>query len=204
MQGFLTALVGAGAAILLAGTASAEPLPVAATDFALKAALPRGAAMDMAHSGGRVRLLISGGDVPTPTLGIIDVKRGKMLVMLPNIPKAAVETDIPPAYRTAIPEGEGERVGTGEVAGEACDVWRIEKTQITEGVAFACITADGIPLKTEIESKGKRTLVYEVESLSRAPQDPAQFQLPRGTQTLKIPAGAGALIPALGGLGLKY
>lgn len=188
------------AATLAMGTkATADPLPAPQVDFALKAKLQQGAAMDMAHSGDKMRVLISGPNLPASTLGIVDMKRGKMLMMLPDLPKAAVEADLPPAYRAAMLKGEGTLTGTAEVAGEACNIWRVEKSESLGGPAFACITADGIPLRTEVEVKGKRQVAYEAVSLARRPQDPALFRLPPGTKVLKVPPGAASLIPALGG-----
>ncbi|MEP9376584.1 hypothetical protein ABLE91_07725 [Aquabacter sp. CN5-332] len=190
----------AAALVIWAVTAAADPLPVPETDFALKAKLQQGATMEMAHSGAKIRVLISGPNLPASTLGIIDMKRGKMLMMLPDVPKAAVEADVPPAYRAAMLKGEGTRMGPGEVAGQPCEIWRVDKSEAVGGPAFACITADGIPLRTEVEVKGKRQIAYEAMSVTRAPQDPALFRLPPGTQTLKIPPGAAGLLPGLGGL----
>ena len=60
------------------------------------------------------------------------------------------------------------------------------------------MTPDGIPLRTEIETKGKKQLVYEATSVTRGPQNPALFALPPGTQVMKVPPGAAGLMPALG------
>ncbi|WP_127090949.1 hypothetical protein [Aquabacter cavernae] len=189
------------AALCLSATAAfAEQLPVPQTDFALKAKVQQGVAMELAQSGGRLRIHLSGGKMPAPVLGIIDLKRYKMLMMLPDIPKAAVEAEVPPAYRTAFPRGEGEKIGVGQAAGEACDVWRVEKSADLETPAFVCITADGIPLRTEVESKGKKQLVYEATFVSRAPQSADLFAPPPGTQIMKVPPGAANLLPGLGKL----
>lgn len=185
---------------LCASAALAAPLPLPQADFALKAKVQQGATMDLAQSGGRLRIHLSGGKMLAPVLGIIDLKRFKMLMMLPDIPKAAVEAEVPPAYRTAFPRGDGERIGTDQVAGEACDVWRVEKSADLETPAFVCITPDGIPLRTEVESKGKKQMVYEATALTRGPQNPDLFVPPPGTQILKVPPGAANLLPGLGKL----
>ncbi len=178
--------------------ALAEPLPVPSVDFSLKARVQQGAVMDMAHSGSRVRVHISGGKMPSAVLGIIDMQRGKMLMMLPDIPKTAVEAELPPAYRTALPRGEGTPAGQDRVAGNDCTVWKIEKSQDIDTPAFACITPDGIPLRTEVENKGKRHLVYEATALTRGPQNPSLFALPPGTKVMKVPASASGLMQGLG------
>lgn len=182
----------------LTAAALADPLPLPTVDFSLKAKLQQGAVMDMAHAGSRMRVHISGPKMPSAVVGIVDMKRGKMLMMLPDIPKAAVEADLPAAYRAAVPRGDGKPVGEDQVAGEPCTVWKIDKSQDLETPAFACVTGDGIPLRTEVESKGKKQLVYEATSVTRGPQNPALFSLPPGTQVMKVPPGAAGLMPALG------
>ncbi len=190
------ALCAATALAVGADIAKAEPIPVPEIDFALKAKLQQGATMDLAHSGAKMRVLIAGPKLPSSTLGIIDMRTGKMLLMLPDIPKAAAEADAPPAYRLAMPSGDGVRMGPSEVAGQPCEIWRVDKTEVG-GPAFACITPDGIPLRTEVDIKGQRQLVYEATSLTRAPQDKSLFQLPPGTQTFKVPPGAANLLKGL-------
>lgn len=194
------AVVLAAMLCLAGGAAQAETLPMPQTDFALKAKVQQGTTMDLARSGNRLRIHLEGGKMPAPVLGIIDLKSFKMLMMLPDMPNAAVEAEVPPAYRSAFPRGEGEKVGADQVAGIDCEVWRVEKSADLKTPAFVCITADGIPLRTEVESKGKRQLVYEATALVRAPQKPDLFVPPPGTQVLKVPPGAANLLPGLGKL----
>ncbi|MEW6256165.1 MAG: hypothetical protein AB1592_09420 [Pseudomonadota bacterium] len=180
--------------------ADAAPLPLPQVDFALKAKVQQGVAMDLAQSGARLRIHLSGGKLPAPVLGIVDLRSYKMIMMLPDMPGSAVEAEVPPEYRRAFPRGEGEPVGADQVAGNPCDVWRVEKSADLQTPAFVCITPDGIPLRTEIESKGQRQLVYEATSLTRAPQPASLFAPPPGTQILKVPPGAANLLPGLGKL----
>lgn len=194
----LALLLSLAGGLALSTAVRADPLPVPSVDFSLKAKLQQGAVMDMAHAGARMRVHISGPKMPSAVVGIIDMKRGKMLVMLPDIPKAAVEAELPPAYRAAVPRGDGKPMGEDEVAGNPCTVWKIDKSQDLETPAYACITADGIPLRTQVETKGKKQLVYEATSVTRGPQNPALFALPPGTQVMKVPPGASGLMPALG------
>jgi len=57
------------------------------------------------------------------------------------------------------------------------------------GATSACITPDGIALRTEAEIQGTTRVLYEVESLKRGPQDPGLFQLPPGVKVMKVPQG---------------
>lgn len=180
--------------------AQAEPLPVPSGDFSLKARLRDNVVMDLWHAGDRMRVTISGPRLPAAVVGIVDMRRGKMLMLMPDIPNTAVETNVPAAYGVAVLAGEGERTGTAQVAGEPCTLWRIESAKALAGPATSCITQDGIALKTDVAIKGKPETVYEVTSLVRGPQPADLFRLPPGTQLLKVPPGAAGFLPGLSGL----
>lgn len=172
------------------GSACAEPLPLPTGDFALKAQLLRGGSMDLSHSSGRMRVEVSRPNMPDTIVGIIDLKASRMVMMMPNIPKMAVEVELPPEYVVGAIAGTGTKIGQSEVADQPCDLWQVDppaRRKIT--AAVACITPDGIALRTEAEINGQKRALYEVQSLTRGPQDPSRFQLPPGVQVVKVPKG---------------
>ena len=147
-----------------------------------------------------MRVNISGPRLPASVVGIVDMRRAKMVMLMPDIPNTAVETNIPAAYGIAVLSAEGERIGTGQVIGEPCTLWRIEYDKALGGSATSCITSDGIALKTDVLVKGKQETAYEVTRLVRGPQPAELFRLPSGTQLLKVPPGAAGFLPGLSGL----
>ena len=182
--------------------AVADPVPLPTVDFALKASLRSGAAMDLAHSQGRMRVEMSGANIPGSIIGIIDLKARRMLVRAPNLPNMAVEIELPPEYALGALSGNGIRVGEGQVAGEVCDLWKLEPPGTSRiGPTTACITPDGIAVRTEVEFQGRKQTVFEAQSLTRAPQDPKLFQLPPGVQVMKVPKGKIGAALGLPGLG---
>lgn len=179
--------------------AVADPLPVPTIDFALKAKLRDGGTLELAHSNGKMRMEMQPKASPAMLVGLIDLKSGKIVVMVPAMPKMAVQTDLPPEYNFASLAGSGTPMGPSDVAGEPCEVWKLETTvaSASTGPTTACITPDGISLRTEVEIQGKPQLIYEATSLSRGPQDPHLFVMPTGVQTIKMPKGASAALPNL-------
>lgn len=186
-----------------ASSAHADPLPLPSADFSLKADLKRGGTIDIAHSQGQMRVEIQKPNIPGSMVGIIDLKARTMVVRTPNLPNMAVEIELPAEYVLGALAGSGLRVGEDKVAGEACDLWKIDpQIKSALGPTTACITPDGIALRTEVEVKGAKQTVFEVTALARAPQDPKLFQLPPGVQVMKVPKGkiGSALgLPGLGG-----
>ncbi|MFG1374893.1 hypothetical protein V5F32_22155 [Xanthobacter oligotrophicus] len=185
---------------VLAGTlfgldaACADPVPLPTVDFALSADLRRGGSMDLAHSQGKMRVEMTKPNVPGSIVGIIDLRARRMVVRTPNLPNMAVEMELPPEYALGALSGSGLRVGESQVAGEACDLWKLDAPAgavggVALGPTTACITPDGIALRTEVEVQGKKQTVFEALKLTRAPQDPKLFQLPSGVQVIKVPKG---------------
>ncbi|MFG1376776.1 hypothetical protein [Xanthobacter autotrophicus] len=168
--------------------------------------------MDVAHSQGKLRVEMTKPNVPGSIVGIIDLRARRMVVRTPNLPNMAVEIELPPEFALGILNGSGLRVGESQAAGEPCDLWKIDTPAGGEaggtamgasvGPTTACITSDGIALRTEVEVQGKKQTVFEALKLTRAPQDPKLFQLPAGVQVMKVPKGkiGSALgLPGLGG-----
>lgn len=192
--------------LLGAGAACADPVPLPTVDFALSADLRRGGSMDLAHSQGRMRVEMTKPNVPGSIVGIIDLRARRMVVRTPNLPNMAVEMELPPEYALGALSGSGLRVGESQVAGEACDLWKLDAPVssaggVSLGPTTACITPDGIALRTEVEVQGKKQTVFEALKLTRAPQDPKLFQLPSGVQVIKVPKGKIGSALGLPGLG---
>ncbi|MFG1477144.1 hypothetical protein V5F53_00600 [Xanthobacter sp. V4C-4] len=186
-----TTLAGMGLGLCLGlGSAVADPLPLPTADFSLKASLPRGATMDLSHSQGRMRVEVSKPEVPGSVVGIIDLKARRMVMLAPNLPKMAVEIELPPEYVAGALTGTGTKGGSSQVAGEPCDIWQVDPPLDRKiGPTQACITPDGIALRTEADIQGTRRILYEVTNLTRGPQDPRQFELPPGVKVMKVPQG---------------
>lgn len=81
------------------------------------------------------------------------------------------------------PDASFRREGTATVAGLVCTVWSYRDSR-TEG--RACVTADGVTLRAEGTSQGRRGGM-EATQVAYGPQDPARFQRPQGYQS---PPGA--------------
>jgi hypothetical protein len=77
------------------------------------------------------------------------------------------------------------RGGTEKIAGTDCTVWRYQG-QAQSGEA--CITADGVMLRTQGAAQGQQGRM-EAVSVTFGPQDPALFQRPQGYQTMQVPQG---------------
>jgi hypothetical protein len=176
---------------------AAEPLPTPSVDFALKAKLGGRVHVDMSRQGNRMRMEISNPAVPGTLLGFLNIDTRKVVLVSPSLPKMGIETDLPADFQIASLAGEGTRAGTSQVAGEPCTLWQVEKAAQLAGPTTACITEDGIVLRTLVEIQGKPHLTFEVVSLARGPQDPDLFRLPPGTRTMKMPNGGG-LLPSPG------
>ncbi|MFS8042171.1 MULTISPECIES: hypothetical protein [Xanthobacter] len=184
------------------GTARADPVPLPAVDFAVSADLRRGGTMELAHSQGKMRVEMVKPNVPGSIVGIIDLRARRMVVRTPNLPNMAVEIELPPEYALGALSGSGLRVGESQVAGEPCDLWKLDTQMSTSvGPTTACITPDGIALRTEVEVQGRKQTVFEALKLTRAPQDPKLFQLPAGVQVMKVPKGKIGTALGLPGLG---
>lgn len=194
-MGFWMAVVLAGGAC----GAAADPLPYPSADFAMKATLKDGGSLDIAYTDGRMRLEILPKSSPALIVGIVDLKTAKVALMMPSMPKMAVQADMPPSFSFAALTGSGTKMGSDTVAGEACDLWKIDAipNQAAAGPTTACITADGIALRTTTEIQGKPQVIYQATSLTRGPQDPRQFMVPPGVQTMKLPKSAAGALPGL-------
>jgi hypothetical protein len=87
--------------------------------------------------------------------------------------------------------GNFTREGTTTVAGLPCTTWRFENPQ---GQGRACITADGVTLRSEGTFQG-HSGGMEATQVTYAAQDPARFQRPQGYQSMQMPGGAPGGMP---------
>ena len=80
-----------------------------------------------------------------------------------------------------------------------CSLWRTAE-KLDGGPVDACITPDGIVLRTVASLRGKPQVVFEATELSRAPQSPQQFELPAGVKVTRMPKGMQGFLPGIPGL----
>ncbi|MGE4372591.1 MAG: hypothetical protein AB7E29_06755 [Xanthobacter sp.] len=176
------------------------PLPLPTTDFAVKARSMNGSDMDLAYHEGMMRVDVRPQNRDIHITGIIELQAGKMVMLMPNLPNMALEMALPPQYAVTALQGTGKKLGQSEIAGETCDLWLLDKTA-QAGRTIACITADGIALRTQIENKGNVRTVYEVTRLTRAPQDPEQFELSEDVKVVQMSKDTLGGLSALPGIG---
>ncbi len=166
----------------------AEPIPLPSVDFEARGKLLGGGEMLLRHSGGKSKIEMQLPGPGVAVTGIVDLKRKKITftVPIPGQTNTVVETDLSDDAAFGQVAGNGERIGNSVVAGEACTLWQIKSEH---GNAVACLAKDNIPLKTEATFDGKTQVVFEVTEVKRAPQNPAEFELPAGAKVIKLPKG---------------
>ena len=184
------------AALALAAAATAalaEPLPIPSSDYSTKGTMAGGMTVAYRHSNGKMRMEMKSPDMPQPMVGYFDMKtrKGIMVMSMPGMPPVAMETGLENEGGAGVAGGNGQRVGSDRVAGEACDLWRFDATtaeaKAMDGVA--CITHDGIVLRMVGTLQGKRQTIFEVTELSRTPQDMKQLTPPANLKPMQIPKG---------------
>ncbi|WP_304622026.1 DUF4412 domain-containing protein [Roseomonas cutis] len=95
------------------------------------------------------------------------------------------------------PTARFTRGGTERIAGLTCTVWTMQDGQTT---GSGCITEDGVMLRGEGQSNGRKGSLEALE-VSRAAADPARFRVPAGFQAMQIPNLPG--VPGLPGAAPK-
>lgn len=191
-HGIVSLMLGIGMSFDIAALA-AESMPAPAADYRARARAAQGIEMSVAHHEGHLRVEVANGMV-----SLIDLDRRGMVVLMdvPGMDRIAVEMDMPPGFAFSDANRLGTRTGTGEALGEACDLWRFEAKALNQPVE-TCVTADGIVLRTTTVMGGKPVVLFEVTELTRGPQDPAQFVLPKGMKARKVPPSMRSLLPDL-------
>ena len=186
--------IAAGIAMfILAGGALAEPLPEPATDYLSKGTMAGGMSVEYRHSKGKMRVEMRAPQMPQPMVGYFDMKtrKGVMVMSMPGMPPMAMETGLDGEGGAGVAGGNGQRVGSDRIAGEACDLWRFDAKTAEEKAmdGVACITRDGIVLRMVGTVQGKRQTIFEVTELSRAPQDMKQLTPPANLKPMQVPKG---------------
>ena len=186
--------IAAGIAVfILAGGALAEPLPEPATDYLSKGTMAGGMSVEYRHSKGKMRVEMRAPQMPQPMVGYFDLKtrKGVMVMSMPGMPPMAMETGLDGEGGAGVAGGNGQRVGSDRIAGEACDLWRFDAKTAEEKAmdGVACITRDGIVLRMVGTVQGKRQTIFEVTELSRAPQDMKQLTPPANLKPMQVPKG---------------
>jgi hypothetical protein len=186
--------IAAGIAVfILAGGALAEPLPEPATDYLSKGTMAGGKSVEYRHSKGKMRVEMRAPQMPQPMVGYFDMKtrKGVMVMSMPGMPPMAMETGLDGEGGAGVAGGNGQRIGSDRIAGEACDLWRFDAKTAEEKAmdGVACITRDGIVLRMLGTAQGKRQTIFEVTELSRAPQDMKQLTPPANLKPMQIPKG---------------
>jgi hypothetical protein len=179
----------AGALLALAAlpAPAQEALPQPQVDFAAEGTFTGGGRMVLRHHGGLLRMEMTMPGVPAPLTGYFNLAAKKALMVLATpAGRMAMEVSFADQAAYGAMVGKGVREGRDTVAGEPCEVWRIEAARAEEPV-HSCITGDGIALRTDAMVAGKRHTVFEIVSLSRAAQDPAAFQMPTDVPVVKLP-----------------
>jgi len=192
-------LLGVGMSFDVLSAAAAEPLPLPAVDYRVRAKAPQGSEIDVAHHEGRLRMDVRNETLIGTMTGLVDLGQSEVIfiVDVPGMDTLAVRTALPPGYSFADAAREGTRAGTDKVAGEACDLWRID-VKAGKPPLDSCITSDGIVLRTSTVIDGKPTVVFEALELARGAQDPARFAVPKGVKVTKLPASMLGLLPGFG------
>ena len=192
-------------AVLGAGSAVAEPVPLPTMDFQVKARTMGKGEMTLHHqAAGKTRVEMQLPSMPE-IVGIIDLKTRKMLMIgaIPGMSSMAIEVGLGHGAQYGQVIGNGHRVGTATVAGENCDLWQMDEAKDHKhgGPITVCLSRDHIPLRTEMMKDGKQRILMEVTEIERVPQDPSLFVVPAGVQVIKMPKGLGGLnaIPGLSG-----
>ena len=100
----------------------------------------------------------------------------RMVMELPRDPSSANPAQPSPTARFT-------RGGTETVLGHRCTVWRYEDG---EHRGEACVTAEGIMLRSQASSGGHRGSMTATE-VAFGPQDPARFRVPAGYRSMQMP-----------------
>lgn len=184
--------VGVVVFILSGEELQAEPLPQPATDYAAKATVKGGTILQSRYANGRMRMEMSVAGTPKPVVAYFDFKarKGVMVMSLPGMPPMAMDLGLQDESGMGVASGRGERIGSDRVAGETCDLWRIEPARTGEKAhTVGCITRDGIALRMETVEGSWRETVFQVTELSRAPQDATLLTPPANLKPMQMPKG---------------
>lgn len=191
-------VVALGLAAMLVGgaaTAAAEEMPTPKIDYAVQVRLAdMEKPVTMRHRNGvmRMEMEMEG----EPTVFLFDTRKGTgTMLMDDGDTKMAMEIGAGGPVR--LPNAGGRegptnarKTGSDRVAGHACTVW--DYTDPATGATdSACVTDDGILLRSVATSDGKRATVLEAVNLDRKPQAAALFTVPPDYQRVSVPVMPG-------------
>ncbi|WP_375284393.1 hypothetical protein [Marinicauda pacifica] len=142
--------------------------------------------MDLRHHDGKVRLETTFQEQEAVVLLDMHGEEATVLVDSPAMKMAMIIPASEANFAPAAPENLPEPMGSAVVAGESCDIYRVDDPNTGEQ-GDMCMTSDSIVLR--LESEGET--LFEADALERADQDPSLFEVPPGYQVMRMPAGAG-------------
>jgi hypothetical protein len=199
--------------VLCATPAISEPLPQPRTDFEASSKGPAGTTFVYRHHEGKLRVDMKVPSAQVAATSLVDIAGRKVVAMVgPATSGVAVELDLNEAEFGLLPGLlDAKRVGATTVAGEPCYLWEVTyppsrsaTRAALPSASIACITPDGIPMRTETVTKGTHQVVMEAMTVTRVAQDPNLFVVPPGTKIMKAPAAMQGLLGAFSGShGLK-
>ena len=167
--------------VLCATPAISDPLPQPRTDFETSSKGPAGTTFVYRHHEGKLRVDVSVPGTQVAATSLVDISTRKVVAMVgPANAGMAVEIDLNEA-QLGLPPGllDAKRVGAMSVAGEPCDLWevthpapKLASRSALPTATISCVTADGIPLRTETVTNNAHQVIMEATTVSRAAQDP--------------------------------
>jgi len=194
--------------VLCATPAISEPLPQPRTDFEASSKGLAGTTFVYRHHEGKLRVDMKVPSAQIAATSLVDISGRKVVAMVgPATSGVAVELDLNEAEFGLLPGLlDAKRVGAATVAGEPCNLWEVthppsrsaNRTALPSA-SIACITPDGIPLRTEAVTNGAHQVVMEATRVTRVAQDPNLFVVPPGTKIMKAPAAMQGLLGAFSG-----
>ena len=194
--------------VLCATPAISEPLPQPRTDFEASSKGPAGTTFVYRHHEVKLRVDMTVPGAQMAATSLVDISGRKVVAMVgPATSGVAVELDLNEAEFGLLPGLlDAKRVGAATVAGEPCNLWEVTyppsrsaTRAALPSASIACITPDGIPLRTETIINGKHQVVMEATAAARVAQDPNLFVVPPGTKIMKAPAAMQGLLGAFSG-----
>ena len=167
-------LLAVAAALVCAGAAVAEPMPLPRVDFDGEWQINSANSMSKAHvyysaalSVFRIDMTTSGGE----TSMVRDMAKGQALVW------GGLGDGV--AMKFSVPSQNSDVKATGDindVDGEECEYWKGEDLKV-------CLSQDGIALRTVAHGR-----IVQLRNLERKDQDAALFALPDGLQLIEMPS----------------
>jgi hypothetical protein len=194
--------------VFCATPAISEPLPQPRTDFEASSKGPAGTTFVYRHHEGKLRVDMKVPSAQMAATSLVDISGRKVVAMVgPATSGVAVELDLNEAEFGLLPGLlDAKRVGAATVAGEPCNLWEVTYPPSRSATraplpsaSIACITPDGIALRTETVTNGTHQVVMEATTMTRVAQDPNLFVVPRGTKIMKAPAAMQGLLGAFSG-----